>query len=280
MARVVFLHGGPGFNSLPEQSMLGPLCRAGRLDTVFWNEPSRLRPDGDPFSVEKAFDNWLASATNFTVRAAEAGPVHIVAHSSTVHAALQITREHQDRVASLVLVAPSADNLTTFRNVLRIARDDLAPVNAELSATIDSALARTRAVLDAAMREGLLAAVQDEQLFTHYFVNSEQLQRTSAAWTQPGGQFDMESFLSVLADFGRRGASLLPGPVVTAPALVLFGAQDPITPMSEQVAPLLRALPDARVEVVDGCSHCLHLDRPQDFFERLLAWTGSIATPT
>lgn len=259
--------------------MLGPLCREAGLDLVLWNEPSRQRPDGDPFTVEKPFDNWLSSAKNFVVRWAESGHVHIVAHSLTVHAALRVAREEPDRVSSLILVAPSADNLTTFRNVMRIARDDFAPANAQLSATIDSALQRTRAVLDDAMREGLLAAVQDERLFTHYFVDGEQLQQTAAAWARPGGQFDMDSFLAVLADFGQRhGASLLEGAQVSAPALALFGGADPITPMAEQVGPLRRALPDVQIEVVEGCSHCLHLDRPQHFVDRLLDWVTSVGS--
>jgi proline iminopeptidase len=276
MPRLVFLHGGPGFNSYAEEAMLGPLSHAAGLEMIFWNEPSRQRPDGDPFVEERAFDNWLASATNFVVRSSAAGAVHVAAHSSTVHAALQIARDHSDRVASLILVAPSADNLTTFRNVLRIARDDFFQVNGGLSAIAGSALQRTRAVLDDAMREGLLAAVQDERLFTHYFVDGEQLQRTAAAWARPGGQFDLESFLAVLADFGRRGASLLDGARVSAPALALFGGDDPITPMEEQLPALRRALPDARVEVVEHTSHCLHLDRPQLFVDRLCAWSAAI----
>jgi pimeloyl-ACP methyl ester carboxylesterase len=274
--RFVFLHGGPGFNSHAEQAILGPLFQAAGLDVEFWNEPSRLRPDGDRFEVDDAFERWLASATAFVLRSASSGAVNVLAHSCGVHAAVQIAGEHPQLVASLTLITPSADNAMTFRNVLRIAGADLAEVNPDLAARINTALAHTRAVFDAAMRDGLMAAVQDDRLFAHYFADAGQLQLSAAAWSPPEAQFDLESFLAVLTGFGRRGGSLLSESRVAVPALALYGAQDPITPMSEQVAALRTALPDCRVELVEGCSHCLHLDRPRHFVERVLDWTASL----
>jgi pimeloyl-ACP methyl ester carboxylesterase len=270
----VFLHGGPGFNSFAERTMLGPLFETAGLKVSFWDEPSRLRPEGDRFEVDMAFDRWLASAIGFVRRSSASGPVHLITHSSTVHAGIHIAREHPERVASLVLVAPSADNFTTFKTVLRIARDDLAASAPHLAETIASSLARTRTVMDDAMREGMLAAVQDERLFTHYFVNQEQLRQSAAVWSRQESQFDLESFLAVLSDFRRRGASLLEGPPVRTPALALFGTADPITPMAEHLSTLQRAVTDLRVELIEGVSHCLHLDWPQHFVDRVLAWTA------
>jgi len=36
----------------------------------------------------------------------------------------------------------------------------------------------------------------------------------------------------------------------------------------------------ARVEVVDGCSHYVHLDRPQHFVDMVVEWAESAATMT
>src|SRR5262245_376586 len=109
----VFLHGGPGFNSFAEQAMLGWLFQVAGQTIVFWNEPSRLRPEGEPFEAERAFERWLASAERSVLSAAESGPVHVITHSASVHAGLEISRRHPSRVASLVLVAPAADLFTT-----------------------------------------------------------------------------------------------------------------------------------------------------------------------
>jgi pimeloyl-ACP methyl ester carboxylesterase len=50
---------------------------------------------------------------------------------------------------------------------------------------------------------------------------------------------------------------------VRAPALVVWGADDRIVPLScgEQYA---RALPNARLDVIEGCGHCVEMERPAE----------------
>jgi pimeloyl-ACP methyl ester carboxylesterase len=273
--RFVFLHGGPGFNSFAEQAILGPVWRATEHEIVFWNEPSRLRPDGDPFEVTGAFERWLASAEQFVLRSAGSERVHLIAHSFTPHAAMEIARRYPDRLASLTVVAPAADPFVTFCNVLRIGRDDLAPVAPEAATVIADCLGRTRFVLDEAMREGVLAVLQDDRLFTHYFADPEQFRAAMTARARPGGEFDLESFFAVLTDFGERGGSLLSTDPVIIPTLALFGAQDRITPIDEQRQAVRAAIPDCRMHVLEGCSHHLHLDRPRPFSDIVIDWAAS-----
>jgi pimeloyl-ACP methyl ester carboxylesterase len=122
---LVFLHGGPGFNSFAEQVMLGPLFRAACHEIVFWHEPSKNRPQGDAFDEADAFECWLASAERCVVTAARSAPVHLIAHSMGMHAAAEIVRRHPGCVTSLVIIAPAADAFITFKNVLRLAYEDL-----------------------------------------------------------------------------------------------------------------------------------------------------------
>lgn len=268
----VFLHGGPGFNSFAEQAMLGPLFHAAGHTIVFWNEPSRLRPDGDPFEAEGAFARWLASAERSVLSAARSRPVHVITHSVAVHAGLEISRRHPSRVASLVLVAPAADVFTTYTNVLRLAQDDLTAVKPDIASVIAECLTRTRAVLDAAMREGMMNVLQDDQLFRHYWADLQQFEASLAAQSKPGGQFDAESFFAVLTDFCERRVALFSDARITVPTLVLFGARDRITPFEQQRDAIEAVVSGACIEVIDGCSHYVHLDRPQHFVDLVLDW--------
>jgi pimeloyl-ACP methyl ester carboxylesterase len=270
-ARFVFVHGGPGFNSLPEQTLLGPPCEAAGHSIAFWNEPSRLRPDGDAFEAERAFERWLASAERFVLQSA-LRPAHLIAHSSAVHAALEIARRHPHCLASVVLVAPSIDPFAGFRRVLRVAHADFAETQPALASVVASAIARTRVLFDDPMREGLQLAARDERLFTHYFANADQFAATAAVMSRPEAQFDGESFFAVMSDFAGRHASLLSTAPVPVPVLALFGSADPITPMDDQVGALRAAAPGACIERVDGCSHWLHLDRPRRFLEIVTRW--------
>jgi L-proline amide hydrolase len=49
------------------------------------------------------------------------------------------------------------------------------------------------------------------------------------------------------------------------PVLVISGEHDEATPAV--VRPLVEALPDVRWELVDGASHCTHLERPELFLD-------------
>jgi pimeloyl-ACP methyl ester carboxylesterase len=275
--RFVFLHGGPGFNSFAEQAILGPPFQAAGHEIVFWNEPSRLRPAGEPFVEVRVLEHWLASAERTVLTAGASEPVHVISHSMSVHAARHIASRHPGCVASMVLVA-AADCFACFCEVLRVAQKDLAPTQPEAAAAIAASLERTRLLLDDAMRDGIMNALRDDRLFTHYFAEAGQFRATMAARERPEAQFDLDSFFSVLADFAARGRLLLSEKPLIAPTLALFGAQDPITPLNRQHRALIEMIPQARIEVLDGCSHYLHLDRPRHFVDTVSRWAAS--TPT
>jgi L-proline amide hydrolase len=57
---------------------------------------------------------------------------------------------------------------------------------------------------------------------------------------------------------------------VEVPVLVISGEHDEATP--EVVRPLVDALPDARWELLDGASHCTHLEQPERFLELVEAF--------
>jgi len=270
----VFLHGGPGFNSFAEQAILRPLFERDGHRITFWNEPSRLRPQGDPFEKDGAFKHWLASAERCVLSAGQSQPLHVITHSVTVHAAAEIVRRHGARIASLVIVAPGADTFATFTNVLRLGLEDLQSTKPEIASAIASSLEWTRAVLDEPMREGLLNVLHDDKLFAHYWANPEQMAASAAAQARPAAQFDVESFFAVLSGFGNQGATLL-SDAVRVPALGLFGARDRITPFEEQRAALEAGIPGVRMEVLEGCSHYAHLDRPQQFVDRVVEWANA-----
>jgi len=114
--------------------------------------------------------------------------------------------------------------------------------------------------------------LQDEKLFTHYWTDEGQMRASAAAQARREAQFDVDAFFAVLTDFGHRGAYLLSAAAVTLPTLSLFGAADPVTPFDEQREAVRAAAPEARIEVLDGCSHYLHQERPHQFVDIVTEW--------
>jgi pimeloyl-ACP methyl ester carboxylesterase len=176
-----------------------------------------------------------------------------------------------------VLVSPAADVFATFTNVMRLAHDDLAEAKPGIASAIAGCLERTAAVLDDAMREGLLNVLHDDRLFTHYWSDAEQFRASMAAQARPEAQFDVESFFAVLGDFAGRGAARLSSDAIRCPALAIFGADDRVTRHAEQRQAVMAAVPHARIDVFDGCSHYLHLDRPEGFLDTVVSWASSKA---
>jgi 3-oxoadipate enol-lactonase len=61
---------------------------------------------------------------------------------------------------------------------------------------------------------------------------------------------------------------------ITAPTLVLGGAQDPATPPEEHAAVLAERIPGARLEILDPGAHLLNVERPEDVTRLLLDHLG------
>ena len=64
-AKILFFHGGPGLNSSPENEVINPIARRSNRNIYFWNEPSLLRPWGDPFDTDNGFMSWYKPADEF-----------------------------------------------------------------------------------------------------------------------------------------------------------------------------------------------------------------------
>lgn len=59
-------------------------------------------------------------------------------------------------------------------------------------------------------------------------------------------------------------------PKITAPTLVIAGADDPATPPQEHARPIAEGIPGARLEVVPGAAHLGSYERPAEFTRLIL----------
>jgi pimeloyl-ACP methyl ester carboxylesterase len=276
--RFMFLHGGPGLNSFGESKLLGPAIEAAGHEVHFWNEPSVNRLQGDPFSTSGAFGNWIASAERAFLSICTAEPVHVIAHSFSYAVACELARRYPARVAGLVLIAPAAQPAISFTNLLKLAQRIAVP---GVAAVFAKCVSDTRSVLDAPMRKGFQQILDDATLFggvfTNYWVDRDRFHAWLATQADPEAQFDVASFVSVLDDYRARGVSFRSDKPVTSRTLAFFAAQDPVVTFSEQAAIVRADIPEAQFELVEGCGHFIHLERPQDWLGTTLAWCRASA---
>lgn len=276
--RFLFVHGGPGMNNFAEQAILGPLLSARGLGARFWNEPSRLRPSGDPFDSVAAFSGWVASLERALLALSDTAPVVVQAHCFASGPAIDVARRHPGRVAALVLTGPSPDPYVGLLRVLRLAQADLADDLPEVASKLGECLTRTRSLMDSAMQDAVGLALNDQKLFTHYWADRAQFEKSVAAMAVPEAQFDAESFFAVATDFAQQWPRRIEKPLTT-PTLIVCGGRDPITPYTETVRGVLDEIPDATVEIFEDAGHFVHLDRPEQFVDTMIGWAGrAVAT--
>ncbi|XXG65974.1 hypothetical protein AAC387_Pa05g3545 [Persea americana] len=89
----------------------------------------------------------------------------------------------------------------------------------------------------------------------------------------------LDAFVSVVTGPpGPSPISLMPK--ISLPVLVLWGDQDPFTPLDGPVgkyfSSLPSQLPNINLYVLQGVGHCPHDDRPNLVHERLLPWLASL----
>ncbi|XP_028769279.1 pheophytinase, chloroplastic [Neltuma alba] len=91
----------------------------------------------------------------------------------------------------------------------------------------------------------------------------------------------LDAFVSIVTGPpGPNPVQLMPR--ISLPVLVLWGDQDPFTPIDGPVGKYFSSLPSRQANVklfmLEGVGHCPHDDRPVSVHEKLLPWLASLPT--
>jgi 2-succinyl-6-hydroxy-2,4-cyclohexadiene-1-carboxylate synthase len=228
-------HGGTGWESGPEQVAAG----AGRAEASA-TRTGDSRPDRRPrASVERTADDLAVIVRRFG-----AGRVDVVGYSMGARIALRLAVAHPEAVARLVLEAPSAGIADPTARAAR-ARADAERARFVVDEGIEAFATRWEAEPVLAGEAALPADARARQAA----IRRSHTPLGLAASLVYAGQGAMEPLHDRLA-------------AITAPTLVVAGADDPARARAEAVA---AAIPGARLVVVPGAGHAPHLERPDRF---------------
>lgn len=89
----------------------------------------------------------------------------------------------------------------------------------------------------------------------------------------------LDAFVSIVTGPpGSNPVTLMPR--ISVPVLVLWGDQDPFTPLDGPVGKYFSSLPsqfpNVQLHVLEGAGHCPHDDRPNLVHEKLLPWLATL----
>jgi pimeloyl-ACP methyl ester carboxylesterase len=207
--------------------------------------------ESDPQEQPRSIDEFAEDVAEF-IEALELGPAHVHGGSMGGMIALALAARHPELVDRLVITCTSARADNSARMMYRTWRT--------------AAKAGSEA----------LAELTSLQGFSRGF------------WDRPEGPATVGAFVTALStttpDEFLRDLTAIESvdleddiPHVRAPTLLLGADEDVITPLSASssgigMTDLERLIPNARLEVLEGCGHFITIERPEDTAARIADW--------
>jgi pimeloyl-ACP methyl ester carboxylesterase len=262
MRTILFVPGGPGQSSEPDRRALQPHLERAGIRSVFWNEPSPLRPDGTPFRAEGAYAALLEDLAG-TLRGLPA-PVALVGTSFGAYSVSRLLADDElrGRVGDVVLIGPVFDQAGCLRRIMELSRADFAATAPDKARRLARLLGSTRELFDEPMQQGLALAFENPGLPQHYFADDEALAAWAAVLAEPAWGTDPVSQAAVLADL--RDAPPLPDGAFDLPCRVVFGDRDPVSSPGLVRERLDADYPGWSCRVVREAGHWPHLEKPAE----------------
>lgn len=250
---VVVLHGGPGLEHTYLLPGLEPLARDHRL--IFYDQRGSGRSEAPVDSSSISLENFVADL-DLVIRRVAGGEATVLGHSWGGLLAVLYASRYPDRVRSLVLMSPIEPGQryreeTSRRQRARQSDRDSAAI-ADLVGS-EAFRSRSPEAVNQLYRLSFRSTFADTGMADRLPVDFTG--RTArAAGTVPGlllgplGEYDF---------WGRLEQ-------ITAPALVVHGAEDPIPPaMAREMS---RRIPDARFELIPAAGHFPFVESPEALF--------------
>jgi len=230
---VVFLH-GVGGNSMDWRYQLEGL--SDRYHVIAWNAPGYVLSDNLRADTPHCVD--YADALADFLDALKIARVNVVGNSFGSRVAQCFSMHHPDRVVKLAMVGPSAGPhaLTDAGKAATIAARE-----AQIATGGYGFGARADALVGPKTSPELIALI-----------------RNGARATNPKGF--MQAIRFTLTD------GYAPDEVaakVRAPVLMIAGSEDRVSPIPANAALIKRAIPSARLEVLQDIGHLPHLEAPE-----------------
>ncbi len=186
------------------------------------------------------------------IRALGLSSVHVVGCSMGGFAGQYLAAENPELVASLVLACTGPKALPYGRRVLECWEES----------------ARAKGM------EGLVKEIMPWYFTPAFFLNRrEELSRIEAMYKERPQP--LEGYISQNRACRAHDATGVLGKI-QCPTLVMVGAEDRITPPAASEA-LVRAIPNARLEVLPGGSHRFMWEIPEAFNGKVLSFLNSVA---
>lgn len=270
-APVVFLHGGPGYNSESFAVLEGPRLERS-LRMVYYDQRGSGRSER-PWNGEYSLPRMVEDVEGLR-RALGVPRIALIGHSFGGTLALEYAARYPEHVSRVVLVGAAADIPAACQ--ARVAFLAMHYAGDLARARADTAGKHARGDCDLAFNtvpDSIRGRVNDETMFPDSILAHRQDSVDAASGLRNTGELSNALFNHGLLTYRFDAPARL-----TMPVLVVAGHQDYAIGLPQQRA-LAAALPHARLTEYEHAGHFVYLDEPERFTQEVTRFLTDGAPP-
>lgn len=271
---VVFLHGGPGYNSQSFAVLAGPRLEPS-MRMVYYDQRGSGRSER-PWTGDYSIPRLVEDVEGLR-RALGVPQIAIIGHSFGGTLALEYAARYPAHVARMVLIGAAADIPAACRARVDYLALHHAAVLARARADTAGRGGRPRDDCDLAfstLPDSERGRLNDAVMFPDSMKRRLQDSVDAASGLRNTGELSRALF-----DHGLLHYHFAQPRRLTMPVLILAGRADYAIGIAQQRA-LARELPDARVLEYPHAGHFLYLDEPERFTRDVTAFLGATSAGT
>ena len=263
---LVFLHGGPGYNSHSFATLAGPALERS-LRVVYYDQRGSGHSER-PWTREYSMARLVEDVEGLR-RALGVPRIALLGHSFGGSLALEYAAKYPEQVSRMILVGAASDIPAACAARVDYLAMHYAADLARARADTAGRAGRARDDCDLAFNavpDSIRGRVNDEVMFPDMALGRRQEGVDSASGLRNTGELSGELFNGGLLGYHFAAPQRLRMPV-----LILAGREDYAIGLPQQRA-LARALPDARISEYERAGHFLYLDDPERFTREVVAF--------
>ncbi|MBL6992266.1 MAG: alpha/beta hydrolase [Bacteriovoracaceae bacterium] len=269
----IYFHGGPGFNSMPEKTLLTPDFEQIGLNVIFWNEPSSQRAQGPEFFEVNAYINWLYHAEQTLLSAFDKyGPQVIICHSFGANAAHHLAIKYPHLIKALIYICSCLEPYQADKNLFHFtALDYIEHGDTKSGKTLLERLDKHSDNFDENALQAFLLLLQNPRYINYYWVDKSKM-GSYYRLLMNEYQFDLQSFIKVRASFFKTMRT----DKINTPTLSIYGTEDIVISRNLEEAVIKKNYSNYIFEVLGECGHYPHYEDTYGFFNVVQRFLASL----
>lgn len=270
MKQMLYFHGGPGMNANPEKHLLTSRYQDRGFELKFWNEPSLQRPAGFPYREKDAFQNLLDSAEAFLLDLYKEEPLILFGFCYGCIPVLHLLRLHPEKIGKVILTTPDFCFKQANENMFRLSVADYEQHgNDQAAKALKQILAKHDGSFDQNTIQGFHYYINSPDLFGFYWSDKALMDQFTGYFSGVENSLDIDAFFAVrksMYDVRLKSCS--------TPALLIYGKQDRIISIDEELHNLQGQFRDIQIVAVD-CDHYVHIEALDECLNLVTEFVGA-----